>query len=325
MGTATPTLDTVVSAMVTVLKGFLPAPVPALPSHNVAVSSLQEKSAGIGRRVGTDAVAGFGVIDMKAVRLDVVAQFQLWDTAADKVEDAMNALNTRILAKRDNLWSLGFLRLAMEKASPAENIPATGWRKVADYRVLYERPYQDTDDADSLIARIPIGIDSEFNESIVVTDAMARWDNEAAPKLVVRGRFSVSTISTLVFISGAAPSGSVTVTRTFDGAVGAPTPHASMAHFLAAVKGANPAERHASVSFVGLTDFLNAFDPGASSVNMGDWDLDGIPDPYTPQSLGIEPPIQLKSAEDRLEIQYADPALNHTAVLYLRLARSAAR
>jgi hypothetical protein len=49
------------------------------------------------------------------------------------------------------------------------------------------------------------------------------------------------------------------------------------------------------------------------------------PDPYTPQSLGIEPPIQLKSAEDRLEIQYADPALNHTAVLYLRLARSVAR
>jgi hypothetical protein len=233
-------------------------------------------------------------------------------------------LNTRILAGRDSLWSQGFLKIALKEARPAQNIADVGWRRSADYRVLYEFPYQDTEDSDSLIARIPIDIDSAFNESTLVTDRMARWDNLSAPALLARGSFGITALSALSFIPGPSPTGSVTLTRTFDGAQGPPTTHITMADFLSKIAGDAPAEKHASITFASLTAFLAALNPAGGPITLGDWNQDGIPDQYQPLALEIQPPIRLAGAADQFEIAYSTAAFDNVAVLYLRLAHSAA-
>ena len=53
-----------------------------------------------------------------------------------------------------------------------------------------------------------------------------------APALGLRGRLRVGGLAALTFLRGAAPSGTVTLTRTFDGAVGAPADHPTLAALL---------------------------------------------------------------------------------------------
>ena len=324
MATATPTLDVVANAMLSALDTFLPAGAGGLPAPSVIMVNLRERSAGIGHHLGTASVADFGIVALKGLRLEGVARFQLWAASPADIDSAIASLNMRILAGRDSLRSQGFLKIDMKDAKPGQNIPDVGWRRSADYRVLYEFPYQGTDDSESLLARIPIGINSIFNEFTLVTDRMARWDDLSAPKLATRGPVAITTLSALSFIPGASPTGSVTLTRTFDGATGAPTPSASMADFLNKVGGDAPAEKHASVTFASLTAFLGALGPAGAPITLGDWDGNGIPDQYQPLTLDIQGPIRLAGAGDRFEITYSDPAFDHTAVLYLRLAHAVA-
>jgi hypothetical protein len=308
--------------MLTALSAQLPPPLNGLPAPSVIMVNLRERSAGLGRHIGTGSVADFSVVALKGVRLEGVARFQLWAASPTDIDTAIANLNSRVLANRDNLLSQGFLKVTLKDAKPAQNITDVGWRRSADYRVLYEFPYQDSEDGDSLISRIPIAIDSSFNESTLVTDRMTRWDNTSAPALSVRGQFGATSLSTLSFIPGAAPAGSVTVTRTFDGAQGAPSPHATMADFLSHVAGDTPAERHASITFASLTAFLAALNPAGGPILMGDLDQNNIPDQYMARALSLQPPIQLATVADRLEFTFQNPAFNVIAVLYLRLARS---
>lgn len=322
MAAATPTLDVVAGAMLTALSSLLPAAAGGLPAPNVIMVTLRERSAGLGRHIGTGAVADFSIVALKGVRLEGVARFQLWAASPDDIDTAIADLNSRILAQRDSLSSQGFLKITLKDARPAQQITDVGWRRAADYRVLYEFPYQDAEDADSLISRIPISINSNFNESTLVTDRLTRWDNLAAPPLVVRGQFGITSLSTLSFIPGAAPAGTVTLTRTFDGVQGPPTLHATMADFLNHITGDAPAERHASLTFGSATAFLAALGPAQGPIFMGDFDQNNIPDQYLPQMLSVQPPIQLATVADRFEITFQNPAFNVVAVLYVRLARS---
>jgi len=268
--------------------------------------------------------ADYNIVSLKGIRLEGVARFQLWAAAPADVDTAIQDLNTKILAGRDTLASKGFLKISLKEARPGQNITDVGWRRSADYRVLFEFPYQDTDDTDSLIARIPIGIDSVDHESTLVTDRMTRWDDVSAPALAVRGSFGITMLSALSFISAAAPTGSVTLTRTFDGATGAPTVHATLADFLGKVSGEEPAEKHSSVTFADYAAFLAAFTSAGGPVLLGDWDHDGVPDQYQPLALEIDPPIRLADVTDRFEIAYSTAAFDNVAVLYLRLGRIAA-
>src|SRR5207237_3579845 len=98
------------------------------------------------------------------------------------------------MADRETLRAAGFQRLSLESTPVAQPFVDTvgGWRRYADYRVLYEFDYQSTDGVQSLIVRIPINIDSGLdNQSMIVTDAMTRWDSTKAPGLVVRGASSI--------------------------------------------------------------------------------------------------------------------------------------
>ncbi len=310
------------------LDDYLPPPAPPLPEPSVSVVSMNERAVGLGNRRGSETRGSFAVVALKGIRLDSLVRFQLWAAGPAQAETAMTTLNAQLMADRDALWGAGFLRVALEVTPPADYTPAPvdAWRKQADYRILYEFHYQDTDGAESLIARIPIHSDPEVRDSLqrettVASDEMIRWDNEAAPPLVARGRFSVGGLSVLAFVPGMAPSGTVTLTRTFDGAVGPPTTYPALADFLTAVAGPDAPERHGQVTFASLGDFLATFNAAGDPVTLGDWDADGVPDGYQARALALEPAIRLPGVADRLEVTYQASAFDQVAVVYLRTTR----
>lgn len=297
-----------------------PTPPPQLPS-SLALVSVIERSVGLGNRVGTDVRGPFSVAALKGLRLEAVVRYQHWATASGNADQAIKDLIKLILGDRDRLRGLGFLRVALKNAAASDNVPAANaWRASVEFEVLYEFPYVDSDGAESLIARIPIGIDGEIDESLTITDEMTRWDDESAPPLNLRGRSSIGGLSALVFIPvpGTAPSGTVTLTRTFDDAVN-PTPvHPDLGSLLAAIARPNNPDRQGQFIFPSLTAFLAAFGAAGTNVTLGDWDLNNLPDLYESLAKKIDPPIELPSVADRFEITYETAALNHVAVLYLR-------
>lgn len=238
---------------------LLAPPPPPLPAHNVLLTSVVERTVGLGSRVGTDIRGPFSVAALKGLRVEAVVRYELWAPTPAGVGQAIAELIQHLLGDRELLRAAGFLRIALKSTSPSENVFAEdAYRQNVDFEVLFEFPYVDSDGAESLIARIPIKINSEINESTTVVDEMARWDNELAPSLALRGPRTIGALSALAFIAGTEPTGKVTITRTFDGATGAPTSHPTLTSFVAAVGGDNPAERHAEVTFVSLAKFLAA-------------------------------------------------------------------
>jgi hypothetical protein len=312
-----------IAALIAVLNDFLPAPPPgsSLPPPTVSLSSVNEQGVGLGNRVGQDMRGSFGVATLKGVRLDTVARYQLWADTPGDVEAGSQTLISQLLGAFDDLRARGVLRLSLKNVSQSEDVAGAGLRQIVEFSVLFEFPYSDAEGAESLIARIPIKIDSVFGEQTVVTDEMARWDNEAAPALAIRGRTRIGRLSALAFIPGAAPGGTVTLTRAFDGATGAPIVHPDLPSFLAAVTQPNNPERHSQTTFASLSDFLNAFVAAGDDITLGDWNTDGTADIYQSKALAIEPAIELPSATDRFEIAFQNPSFNQVAVVYLRATR----
>lgn len=313
------------------------------PEDSVYMVSMNERPIGLGNYLGiapASSLKTFPVMTLKGLRLDVLIRFQLLAATAGGAETVMSELNKTLFQLWSNspsdlnssdldkqkLFRERFLRLVLETSPPATHVAsANTWLKTSDYRVLYEFQYQDTDDAKSLIVRIPIDIDSEVygfsaqRESTVVTDEMVRWDDESAPTLVVRGPFNVGHLSALVFIPGTPPSGAVSIMRTFDGATGSPVIYPTLEDFVAAVTGPAPV-RHAQAN-VSIKDFLAAFTSAGDPVTLGDWHEDGVPDSYAAQVYELSPVLQLRNVTDRLEIGYQDTAFDQVAVVYLRVRR----
>jgi len=258
-----------------------PPPPPPLPPANVLLASVSEKTVGVGGRVGMDRRGPFSVTELRGIRLDAVARYELWAHTPAEVGQVVEDLISNLLTDRDSLRTRGFLRVDLKSVEATENVFAEdAWRQAVKFDVLFEFPYFDTDGAESLIARIPIDINSEFNESTIVVDEMARWDNEEAPALEVRGRERIGALTALAFIPALQPAGKVIVRRTFDGASGAPATHTTLTSFIAAVSGDNPIERHSEIVFASLKGFLEA----VATFNITDDALtkmseDGVPDP----------------------------------------------
>ena len=268
---------------------MMPPPPPALPASNVLLASVVERAVGLSNRVGTDMRGPFTVAALKGLRVDAVVRYEIWAHSPSEVGQAVENLITQLLNDRDELRSQGFLKIVLKATGPSENVFAEdAWRQSIEFDVLFEFPYVDSDGAESLIARIPIDFTGEFNETTLVVDEMARWDNESAPALHVRGPQRIGALSALAFIAGTQPTGTVTITRTFDGATGAATNHPTLASFVAAVAGDNPPERHADVTFVSLAKFLS----GLASFKITDGSLIGMEADGVPQSvltaLGLE-------------------------------------
>lgn len=321
-----PTLDQAVAEMLSELESRLPAPVPAVPPHNVTVVHVRERLAGLGRLRGTERRGQLGPVVLKAHRIEGEVQFQLWADSAEAVDGAVLDLQKHLLQASEALRAAGFLRFQATATTLAESVPAlSAWRKTSSFDLLYEHTFEGSDGAEGLIARVPIASDLERpgsaeRETRVETDAMVRWDDEGASPLLVRGPCRLGGLAGLAFLPpGPPPAGPVTLTRTFEGALGPPVSLPTATAFVAAVGGEAPAERHARLTFPSIPAFLAALTPAGDPLALGDWNLDGVTDLYEPLSLPLEPTLELRSSVDRFEVRHANPSLGAPAVVYLRL------
>lgn len=316
-----PPLAPIITAMLDFLRPQIPGP--STPLSDVSIVRMKERSVGLGNRRGVALAANFGIHELKGLRLEATVRFQLWAPSAPLVEVAAGDLNNNILTNRNALTADGFLLLNQGDAQPSSFLDdATAWRKLIDYDLLYEHRYQDSDDALSLIVRIPIHGDPETRnspqrETNIVTDSMVRWDREGVPDLVLRGRSTVATLSMLLFTPAGAAA-AVTVLRTHDGASGPPLDLSAQpfADFLDAITDPDSPLRHGVFVFPSLGDFRDAFDPSGDPVTLGDWNLNTVPDSYQPRTLSLNPPVRLTEAGDRLEIRIA--AIAGDEVVYLK-------
>jgi hypothetical protein len=329
-------VDRAIAALLSILDDYLPPLALPLPAASLSIASLTEQAVGLGNFRGLETRGAFTTAALKGIQLNALVRFQLWAVGPAQVEQAATDLNARLMADRQSLLhialpdatSASLLRLGLEATTPVEYLAQLdGWRKQVDYRVLFEYRYQDSDGAESLIARIPIHADPEIlgspdRETTVVTDEMIRWDEQAASTLVIRGRTRIGSLSLLVFVPGMAPSGTVTLTRTFEGAPTPPTVFTTLTDFLAAVT--DPAaNRNAQIAFASFSDFVDAFSVAGDDVGLGDWNMDSVPDRYQAKQLSFASPIVLPTANDRFEISYGNSALEQVGVLYLRARRGA--
>ncbi|HEY9640601.1 MAG TPA: hypothetical protein V6C57_08955 [Coleofasciculaceae cyanobacterium] len=295
-----------------------PAPSPP-PNPGVSLISVVEKPVGLGNRLGNEVRNSLATQELKGIRLDAMVRFQLWATELDTVDHNMDQLHGRILSAKDTLRTAGFLRIATEDTALADFVPPLeAWRKTMSCSVLYEFEYAD-DASESLITRIPIQFNSEYDESTTVTDEMVRWDEQLVPSLMVRGLSTVHRLPILFFVPGAFPTGQITFTRTFDGAVGLPIAYPSLDAFHTAIARKIAPDRHGQVTFASLDEFLAAFSPMGDAITLGDWDVDHLPDSYQCRVLTFEPPVQLLDTSDRFEITYQGTAFDQVAVIYLRV------
>ena len=322
-----PTQSDVLTALRAALEAYLPSGGTGLPAPSLSIIKIQEKPVGLGNYIGENPINQFGQV-LKGGRLQATVRFHLWASAPNDADLAIDDLHGRLLTAKDDLWTAGFLRFVSLDSSLAEHLaPLSAWRRTADYDVLYEYRYIDSDEAQSLIARIPIHTDPEElnspqRETAVVTDKMARWDDLTAPILQVRGPQPVHRFTALTFIPGSPPSDPVMLLRTFDGAAGAPTAFTNLGQWVTAVTHPTTPDRHAQITFATFSDFLAAFNPAGDPITLGDWDEDAALDDYTPLLLEFATPLTLPEGSDRLQLVYqpgsTDPHFDETAVVYIR-------
>ncbi|QTE31450.1 hypothetical protein J4E96_09920 [Pengzhenrongella sicca] len=326
---AGPALTDVVTDMLTVLGLRLPAAAPALPDPNVTLERVQEKLVGLGNHRGDEPTGTLGTRTLRGGRLDARVRFQLWAASAPDVDAAMQLLHTTLLDDGADLRQEGFLRFAAAGTTLAEHVPTVGagaWRKASSFDLLYEYQFVDADDAASLIARLEVTTDPEVvagpgRERGSIVDELARWDDEGAPDLVVRGPAGVARVSALTFVPGPALGGTVTFARS--SGTGAPAAHLpDLDAFWLATAGARPAQPDADVTLTPALAFA-ALGPPAPGLELGDWDADATPDAYTAFDRRLDDALVLPTAADRFTLTYTPPGggagLDQTAVVYLRV------
>lgn len=319
---AEPVLSDVLAAMMNALQPFVPPQVVGLPKPSLTFARAEFCAAGIGNCIGMSTRGSIGGVEQHAVRVQAVARFLLWGFAAFDVDQAVNALNTSIFAKRSDLQAQGFLKISFDETTHMEQTrDSTAWRRFADYDTLYEFPYEDVGDAASLI--LPIGAhETATGDSLTITGDLGRWDDQAAPTLSIRGQATITELAALSFFANPAnpPTRPVTITRTFDGAPAA-VDAGTLPAFLSQITSSAAPVRNIFVSFTSVSNLLAQFAPDTTPFSMGDSNQDGIPDRYVPTHLVFPAPLVLRSVTDRLELSYAQPKFDRKGVVYLRALR----
>ncbi len=324
-------LDDAISEVLNVhLGAFVPGGGGTLPNNSVQMVTANGRRLGLGDRRGADVRLGRPVAALRGIYLDGTARIELWDSSPNAVDAGMEAVQANVMGARASLRSAGFLRLSVADSPPAEHVSAlNAWRKTADFPFLYEYRGRDTDDAESFIVRIPIRSDLEQpgspeGETEIVIDDMRRWDDEAAPSLILRPaggarRVRAGGIAAMAFLPGGFTGGAVTLERGGAGAAGAPVVHATLDDFLDAVSDGDAPQVQAQVGFASVTAFLSALGPPGDPFDLGDWDGDAVSDLYVPHRRLFDRPVTLRSGRDFLAIRHDAPAFAAPAVLYLRV------
>jgi hypothetical protein len=286
-----PPLVDVVAEMLGHLKSRLPDPGPApVPAPAVAIVRLTERPVGLGNRRGNEGRGPAPLVALKGCRLEATARFHLWADDLGAVDGSVLALQQELLVDREELRAAGFLRLEAAGATSAERIadPAA-WRRTADYDLLYEHRYADTEGAGGLIARVPVDLDGG---TTVVTDRLVRWDQHGAPPLEVRRRGRGEITLRMLYAVAFLPSG-------FDGA---PVT-------LESLSGGLPHRR----DFTSLRELLDAF-----TAERGEIELDG--NSYRTGRLTFADPVILRRGDELFRLSYGDQSFGagSEAVVYLR-------
>ena len=309
MSTSILSIDQVLDAMLDALRGFLtpivppgPPPPNPLPAPGLSVVTVTERPVGLGNRRGTDLLGPFAVLSLKGVRLEAVVRFQYWGSDPSEADLLVTDLQGRVAAAAATLRASGFLLIESAGATLAEHgNPIDAWRSTTDYRILYEFRYQDADGAESVISRIPIEIDSNFPDETSVSDDMVRWDDAAAPALVVRRKrtsvFRVAALSILAFLPVAWDGDGVTIRVTIAG-----TTHEQ--------------------TFATVRDFVNAFALETEVVALGaNTYLAGRME-FPRANSNLNFPVLLSGDTDTFRVSYQEPVekpkFNSEAVVYLR-------
>lgn len=287
--------------MLLFLGKYLPQPAPNLPEPSISIISLEERPLSIGNRRGVEQFGLFPIIELKGGRLNAVVRFHIWGVDLAGADKEIQDFQGRLLANADILRSDGFLDLAAEGSSDPELIGSqNAWRRTADYRVLYEFHYEDTDDAESIMARIPINIDGELT---TVSDRMVRWDNLSAPILEARGEADrtlyISSVCILAFLPGGWDGKGVIMSSSIGG----------LKHEL---------------NFPSVRAFRDAFDlesQGGISKTVILGGKSYLAGRMLFPNIDFPEPLTLNKGDDSFNIKYVDPSFenNSEAVVYLRL------
>src|SRR5262249_8814325 len=225
----------------------------------------------------------------------------------------------QVLTQKDALFEEGFLDIRLKATAVSEQVPSVNaWRQTADFEVLYEFHFQDSDGAGGLIATIPVELREALGTALVTGD-VAVWNEPGAPRLRLDGPRAVAGLGSLAFLPGAAPAGTVTMLRTFQGASGAPQVSPTLDDFLSKVAGPAPATRHAQVDFPALGDFLSAL--GAEGDPLEFVDELGAPRAFGSRSRTFEQAVELSSWNHRLQVSFSGASLGAHQIVYLRAVR----
>jgi hypothetical protein len=261
-----------------------------IPEPSVEVVRLAERPVGLGNRRGNEGRGPAPLVALKGGRLETTVRFQLWAGSREAVDGSVLGLQQSLLGEREALLARGFLRLAANGTGPAERTddPAA-WRRTADYDLLYEYRYAETEGADSLIARIPIDIDGE---TTLVTDRLVRWDENGAATLEVRRSGRRETTLRLLYTVAFLPAG-------FDGA------------------GVTLESRSDGIlrrrNFASLRELVDAFAPDGEDLELGG-------NTYRTGRLRFADPVILRRGDEFFRLIYGDESFGagNEAVVYLR-------
>lgn len=292
-----------------------------VPPNRARLLSVRERPVGLANWRGVDVFGSMVPVALKGGRLDAGVLFEITRNDPGDADAAALELHGNLLAARDGLRAVGFLKIdGPDFSLPVQDTTTSVWRKTVSYQVLYEYQYRDVDATRSFITRIPVHVDPEEagspeRQSFVVTGRVVRWQREDAaheiplpPALVVRGRGSVSGLTLAAFLPDT-PDAAVEVLRTFDGAAGAPAEAANLQDLAGA--------EHIRMGFATLGDFLAAFPAPVDTVELVD--LNANPATYGLRTFAFSPELHLPRTIDRLEITTSAVDWGaSSAVLYLR-------
>ena len=293
-------MDQVLDDMLALLRNYLQALPSPIPGPSISIISLAERPLAIGNRRGLEARSSFSIVELKGGRLDAVVSFQIWGNDPIKVDTEIDSLHGRLLAAKDDLRTKGFLSITAGGTSISERVDSlNAWRRTADYNVLYEFYYDDSDGAEGIITQIPIDINGE---STLVSDEIAVWNNKGAPMLEVTGRTNKGFQIGAIYILAYLPAG-------WDGK------EVIMSSFVDGTK--------RDYKFNSVRAFRDALDLDIRTVVLGGkpyfsyWTNFQKDSPDLPNQI-----VVLKGRDDAFSISYSDSSFDSEAVVYLRLLSS---
>ena len=232
----------------------------------------------------------------------------------------MKGLTEAVLAGRETLEAEGFEELNLAGVSTTDHLAAVdAWRQTAEFDVLYEFRREASDSAGGLIARVPVELREEWGRLLVTGDVVL-WDGEGTTPLVLAG----SRVCRRPGDPGVPGRDSPDRRRQRH-------PDAGGGHRVArgvprrSTRSSPPCQGRGRPAPTPGWPFASPMALIAALAASGETitfvDEAGAPRAFESRARAFNPPIELGSAFDRLEVSFEAPHLEAGQVLYLRASR----